>query len=242
VPAARLVRQRHGGVAAARNTAAREANGAYLCFTDDDCVPVAGWGCALARALRSGADVAAGPTLSAPGGSRATLASQLVTNWLVDPDAAASGSTRFAPGSNFACRRELLLRMPFDESYGLVGGEDRDWCARLAGAGIRIAYDERAFVLHEPPLTVRLLWGKYVRYGRAAWILRRTHHGQRLRSASHARLLRTGFRMGLGLGLLVALVQVATGVGALRQMGTGLVSTAGARAAPGSGASRPPPP
>src|SRR3954452_11128247 len=58
---ARLVRQQPTGVATARNTGVAHARGELLLFTDDDCIPVAGWAAALAGRLQTGSDVVAGP-------------------------------------------------------------------------------------------------------------------------------------------------------------------------------------
>jgi glycosyltransferase involved in cell wall biosynthesis len=39
----RLINQANAGPAAARNRGASEATGAIILFTDDDCIPMAGW-------------------------------------------------------------------------------------------------------------------------------------------------------------------------------------------------------
>ncbi len=47
----RVIRQDNKGPAAARNAGIASARGAFLAFTDDDCVPEPGWLAALVEAL-----------------------------------------------------------------------------------------------------------------------------------------------------------------------------------------------
>src|SRR5690348_9616442 len=80
---ARLVRQEPAGVATARNTGVAHASGELLLFTDDDCIPAAGWAAALSARLRAGADVVAGPVFAGRDNALDT-AWQLISDVLVE--------------------------------------------------------------------------------------------------------------------------------------------------------------
>jgi GT2 family glycosyltransferase len=136
-----------------------------------------------------------------PGDDVLAAASQLVSN------------AATAPGSNIACRRDLLRAIPFDESY-TGAGEERDWYARLAADGKAIDLEPRAVVLHYPPPSIGAFWRKHVGYGRGAYRFRRAHRGGRLEDLSfYTRLVRSGFRNGVRIGLAVCLAELATAVG-----------------------------
>jgi len=107
---ARVLRTPPRGVGAARNAGARAAGSELVCFTDDDCVPATGWAARLVARLEAGASVVAGPTVQS--GSALAVALQVSADALIDRDAATTGSTSFAPGSNFACRRSVAGALP----------------------------------------------------------------------------------------------------------------------------------
>ena len=218
---ARFVRQAPTGVGAARNAGARATAADYVCFTDDDCVPETGWVARLAARLDGGASVAAGPTVES--GRALAVALQLTADALVDPDAAATGTTAFAPGSNFACRRAVLERFPLDETQPYLGAEDRDWCARLLRAGITIAYDPGAVVVHRRDVTLGGFWRKNVRYGRGARRYRARHErGRPGRPSFYAALVRAGFERGPSVGAAILCSQLAVACGyALEALGAG---------------------
>ncbi|BAQ61776.1 glycosyl transferase [Geminocystis sp. NIES-3708] len=48
----KLITQKNQGAASARNTGAKVAQGEYLAFTDDDCLPTATWLTSLVEVLR----------------------------------------------------------------------------------------------------------------------------------------------------------------------------------------------
>ena len=210
------------GPAAARNRGAAEADGCDLiAFTDDDCVPSAGWLAALVSVADAGAEVIAGATHCAPGASAADRAAQTITNHVLDESRGASGTTvEFAPTCNLAVRAAVHAAVSFDEDFPLAAGEDRDWCARLVASGRTIGYAPGALVGHRPDLTVRRFWSQQRRYGRGAQRYRATGGPERRRPpiAFYARLLARGVRQGPAVGALVAAAQVATAVGVVEEI------------------------
>ncbi|HZC12382.1 MAG TPA: glycosyltransferase, partial [Thermoleophilaceae bacterium] len=215
-PRARLVRTGGRGPAAARNAGAREALGAILCFTDDDCEPSATWIAALVAAIEHGAAAAAGPTLNARPESSWATASQAIVDHVTEATLErATGRVGFVPSCNLACRAEVLSAVPFDERFPLAAGEDRDWCARLAERGLSISFTAGARVEHRPRLTLGGFWRQQVRYGRGAWRFRRAAAGRPGLAPPryYARLLGRGFARGPRAGALVCLAQLAVALG-----------------------------
>jgi GT2 family glycosyltransferase len=132
---------RNAGPATARNAGWRAARGAYVAFTDDDCVPQPGWLAALVEAFAD-ADVVQGVTFPDPvqaagrGPFSYTLNVVRESGWYET--------------CNLALRREWLEKLGgFDEGYRHPAGEDTDlgWRAREAGA--RRVFAPRATVLHD---------------------------------------------------------------------------------------------
>lgn len=218
VPRARLVRGEGRGPAAARNLGARSTDAALLCFTDDDCRPGPGWVAALAARCTGGAGAVAGPTRNGRPGDVLATASQTVTNHLCE-SSLDDGHVGFAPTSNVACRAEVHAAVPFDESFPLAAGEDRDWCRRLAQADIALAWEPAAWVDHHQDLTLRGFWRQQSRYGRGAHRWQRDQpSGDRLQPPRfYVDLLRRGFAQGPRTGALVVLAQAATATGLARE-------------------------
>lgn len=210
-PHVRLLRAEGAGPAAARNAGAAATTGDVVCFTDDDCRPGPRWVGAFVDEIGAGAVAVAGPTWNGRPDDRWAAASQFITNHL----AATTRSTPapFAPTSNVAVRRDVAERLPFDESFPLAAGEDRDWCDRLAAAGHRLAWAPDAWVEHHQDLSARGFWRQQLRYGRGAARLQAAGAHRPQRPAFYAGLLRRAAAEGPAVAGLVVVAQVATAVG-----------------------------
>jgi len=220
LPNARVVRGDGRGPAAARNLGAEHARARIVCFTDDDCRVSPGWVDAYLSRIEHGATAADGPTHNGLVSDPYATAAQTITNHLMTMSLDATATrVGFAPTCNLACRADLLREQPFDESYPLAAGEDRDWCARLGARGIDIAFEPRASVTHVPALSLGSFWNQQQRYGRGAYRFHRARpRGARLQTARfYLELVRAGFDLETLPGDVVLLAQGATALGMLRE-------------------------
>ena len=209
---ARLIRRRSGGPAAARNAGALEAAGAFLCFTDDDCEPQPDWAEYLVKRLQRGADAAAGTTLSC--GGVLAAASEITAHAPAAAQPPAGSDLPFAPSNNLACTKDAFEATPFDESYPDAAAEDREWCARLTGAGYVLHAEPKARIIHHQELTFGRFLRQQARYGRGAFRFRRIGGRRPLESAGfYKALLRRAFADSVSLGVLVCVAQAATAAG-----------------------------
>lgn len=128
------------GPGAARNRAAVEARGAFLAFTEDDCVPADDWLAMAGARLANdpGIDVLEGETLS-PGGGLARRRHRATPNYLP---------------TNLFVRRTLFVRIGgyceayFDPRRAIYFREDSDFGFALEEAGANIRLEPAAVVTH----------------------------------------------------------------------------------------------
>lgn len=163
----RYVHEPHPGIAAARNTALRQsADADFVAFIDDDEVADPPWlATLLAAADEHQADVVAGPTNSA---FAVPLPDWMDKGAFFARSVAETGSTMpFAACGNLLLRTSALLRVDhyFDDRFGLTGGEDSEFTARLVSGGARLIWCQEAVTVEDVPAD-RIT---------ARWVLRRSY-------------------------------------------------------------------
>jgi glycosyltransferase involved in cell wall biosynthesis len=155
------------GVAAARNTGVRFAQGKWVAFLDDDVIPEPGWLKSLLDCFQeTNADLVGGKVDLLWLSERPSWLSKRLMTPLVSTDFGEKrfqvrpGQLRFV-GANFACRRGLFDSAGlFREELGrrknsLIGGEDYEWFDRAVKAKAKIFYEPGAKVFHK-------VWGEKV--------------------------------------------------------------------------------
>ncbi len=160
------------GAASARNTGADLAQGAWLAFTDADCVPDSDWLAQGMIAIQQQSCVAlAGPAwgtmegdLSAQLLSLTTLSVGNVNHWR--REAGDTGVNGFASANLWINKQVFEQLQGFDVSL-TVSGEDYDLCARLYQAGYAIYYHSQLHVRHIHPSGLIPLLVKASNYGQA---------------------------------------------------------------------------
>ena len=123
------------GPAGARNRGAAAATRPLLAFVDDDCEPADGWAAALAAALERDPDaLVGGPLLNPYSRDSSAAASHAITEALYE-----CSTFDFLPSANLALLRDRFEALGgFDESFPTAAAEDREFCARALGRGMRV--------------------------------------------------------------------------------------------------------
>ncbi len=147
---ATVVRQENAGPAAARNRGWESANGQFICFTDSDCIPRAGW---IENLLDGFTDQQVG---AVAGSYDIANTSSWLARWVhqeIMERHKRMGSFVRAFGSyNVAIPRYVLQATGgFDPVYRRASGEDNDLSYRIIKEGWRIAFRPQAKVAHYHP-------------------------------------------------------------------------------------------
>jgi len=165
----RLLDERNGGPAMARNAAAVVARGDFLAFIDDDCVPPPDWLTRLASAVGQEPDaLVGGHTLNGLPENIFSEASQALVDYVYqyynDP---AAGLTPFFASNNMTVEAGVFRQMGgFDETFRTA--EDREFCTRWHMSGGRFYYAPDVLMYHAHRLNLQSHNKQHFAYGRGA--------------------------------------------------------------------------
>jgi GT2 family glycosyltransferase len=219
----KLISQPNAGPAAARNRGAAEARGRFLAFTDDDCLPVAGWLAALAARFDASPDaLVGGRTINALASNAYSATSQLIIDVVYEYYNAERGGVSFFASNNFAVPTAAFREAGgFDESFRC--SEDRDFCDRWRARGLRLVYAHEAVVRHAHALGALSLWRQHFGYGRGALRFHRKREARgagsfKPESAFYSKLLRAALAQqrksqSIKMTALLAWAQLANAAG-----------------------------
>jgi glycosyltransferase involved in cell wall biosynthesis len=147
---ATVIRQQNAGPAAARNRGWQSATGRFICFTDSDCIPIAGW---LENLLDGFTDSQVGAVAGSYeiANPRSWLA-RWVHQEIMERHKRMPPFVRAFGSYNVAIPRHVLQSTGgFDPLYRRASGEDNDLSYRIIKKGWRIAFRPQAKVAHYHP-------------------------------------------------------------------------------------------
>lgn len=167
-----LIKQKNQGPAKARNYAASIANGKYLAFLDDDCLPNSNW----LEQLIVKADksiMIGGKTINQLKKNNYSEASQFLVSFLID----IWNNTPwwFFTSNNFLVTKSDFEKVGgFDENYSTSAGEDRAFCAKWLHMGLSMELNETAIIQHQHHLNLIAFWRLHFKYGKSSLLYRNT--------------------------------------------------------------------
>lgn len=169
----RCIRQENAGAGPARNRAVEEARGAFLAFTDDDCLPRPDWLSKLMSAHDGDPDrLVGGYVVNGLPQNIYSSTSQELCDYLYEYFGAAEGEINFFTTNNMGCSRAGFLAIDgFDATFPRAGAEDRDFGMRWRESGRHLRYEPEALVDHFHAMSLKSFLRQHWNYGRGARIL-----------------------------------------------------------------------
>ncbi|HEY7534611.1 MAG TPA: glycosyltransferase [Thermodesulfobacteriota bacterium] len=174
-----LIRQTHGGPAAARNKGASNAKGDFLAFTDDDCIASLDWLKVLASRFKDAPDcIIGGRTINYLIDNIYSATSQIIIDIVYGHYNAKPNHSLFFASNNIALSKNIYTTIGgFDSSF--LTSEDRDFCNRCLYHGFQMIYEPKAIIYHAHTLNLQTFSKQHFNYGRGAfrYHLRRIQRG-----------------------------------------------------------------
>ena len=165
--------QANAGPAAARNKGASLAEGDFLIFLDDDCVPQPGWLAAMCReALAAPGVILAGRVQTPQGCNDYTLVSEhiVLTCQSIFADKSVFGF--FLRPCNLCVSADIFKGLGgFNEEFRV--SEDREFSERCMRVGLSLQQSDEAVVVHYKDLTFASFWKAHFHYGKGAYYFHR---------------------------------------------------------------------
>lgn len=168
-----FLKQPRSGPATARNRGAAAAQGKFLAFTDDDCVPHKNWLSSLAGTFAlDPSNMVGGKNLNAYADNIFSATTQMHLDFLLNYYNNNSAQPTFFVSHNLALSSDLFKTLGgFDPAF-FLGGEDRDLCRRWLDRGYRMTYDSNAIVYHLHDLSFHSFLIQHYNYGCGAFRFR----------------------------------------------------------------------
>lgn len=167
-----LLQQPNAGPANARNNGATKANGQYLAFTDDDCVPSSAWLQHLAKQITcSPNDMIGGKVINALTQNPYSIVSQLLVDYLYYYNRNNPEKSFFTTNNVVVPSNKFKAINGFSQKfYSFAGAEDREFCHRWLQTGQGKTYVPEALVYHFHSLSFYRFCIQHFNYGRGAFI------------------------------------------------------------------------
>ena len=172
-----LIPQANAGPATARNTGAKQAQGKFLAFIDDDCTPANNWLQVLETYLIAHAnDLIGGCIINALCENIYATASQALLDYIYASYQNKTKFPQFFTSNNIALSAENFWAIGgFDTNFPLAAAEDREFCDRLLSHNYNMRYAPEAIVYHAHHLTLTSFYRQHFNYGRGAFLFHKTY-------------------------------------------------------------------
>jgi glycosyltransferase involved in cell wall biosynthesis len=172
-----LIPQANAGPATARNTGAKQAQGKFLAFIDDDCTPANNWLQVLETYLIAHAnDLIGGCIINALSENIYATASQALLDYIYASYQNKTKFPQFFTSNNIALSAENFWAIGgFDTNFPLAAAEDREFCDRLLSHNYKMRYAPEAIVYHAHHLTLKTFYRQHFNYGRGAFLFHKTY-------------------------------------------------------------------
>jgi glycosyltransferase involved in cell wall biosynthesis len=172
-----LIPQANAGPATARNTGAKQAQGKFLAFIDDDCTPANNWLQVLETYLIAHAnDLIGGCIINALSENIYATSSQALLDYIYASYQNKTKFPQFFTSNNIALSAENFWAIGgFDTNFPLAAAEDREFCDRLLSHNYKMRYAPEAIVYHAHHLTLKTFYRQHFNYGRGAFLFHKTY-------------------------------------------------------------------
>ncbi len=169
-----VVNKQNEGPAVARNTGIEMAEGEFVAFLDDDCIPDPRW---LEDLLEEFPD---DPQCAGLGGFIHRLHDTLYAQYIDDVTPLAhqinDPKLNFLVTANAMYRKSVLTEIGgFDTTFAWAGGEDPELSLRITNLGYYLAATQKAKVAHDHRDSLKAIYKTHINYGKGMKLIVEKH-------------------------------------------------------------------